>query len=357
MSASPSLFLLISLAAVTALPEFTRRPDSLYSVVEGESLTVVCNATDVLFYLWELEGEDLVAFPVPGVTVENQGRLTISPANHSLHRGNYRCTIHQSTGAVLRADFTVAVYYIGTGISLRRRYTECESTDVYVGSSLTLECLPPDGDPMVNITWYRNGEKLRQRENESIEFNNGRRELVISPLATAHSGTYHCQATNSANEGSPEESEGLSIHVVFPRGESVVSVVDEDQPLVVGEGLSAELVCKIIPPVSIEDVQWWRNGQPLSHDLEDGVRFVQRGHPELACLNTLHLDSVTPADEGAYQCSYSGSSATHHPQRQLSLAGEWGGESGGECVPVPQLWGAPCWWRPSLPGSSPPAGN
>ena len=67
---------------------------------------------------------------------------------------------------------------------------------------------------MVNVTWYRNGQKLRQKGNDSdIDFSNRRRNMTISPIKFDHNGEYHCQAANAFNEDDPLESDELVLSV------------------------------------------------------------------------------------------------------------------------------------------------
>ena len=111
----------------------------------------------------------------------------------------------------------------------------------YVTSTLSLECLPPDGYPMVNVTWYRNGIKIRQVENpQFINFSNSRRKLVLGPLFVNFTGSYHCQAANEANRGSPLKSEPLQITVTCESGQRVVG--EEVGQRVLGEEVGQGVV-------------------------------------------------------------------------------------------------------------------
>lgn len=104
---------------------------------------------------------------------------------------------------------------IGTDISLYRDNQQCvpNLNTAYLDGSLTLECIAPDGYPMVNVTWYRSGVKLRQVEEPTIDFANSRREMTISSLVPGDTGTYHCEAANNVNRNNPLQSEELYIMV------------------------------------------------------------------------------------------------------------------------------------------------
>ena len=99
---------------------------------------------------------------------------------------------------------------------LRRVYPQCvpDISRAYINGSVTLECIPPDGYPMVNVTWYRYGQELQQKGNNSdIVFSNRRRNMTISPIKFDNNGDYHCQVANPFNEDSPLESDVLVLSV------------------------------------------------------------------------------------------------------------------------------------------------
>ena len=64
------------------------------------------------------------------------------------------------------------------------------------GCTMHLECSPPDGYPAVRISWYKNGEKLRQITSSKINFSNNKRMLTIHNASYADSGIYQCRATS-----------------------------------------------------------------------------------------------------------------------------------------------------------------
>ena len=102
---------------------------------------------------------------------------------------------------------------IGSDIRIERVYRECypDVGVAYIGSSFVLECVPPAGSPMVNVTWYRNGNKIRQRDDPTIDFSNSRRLLEINPVSTNATGAYHCEAANTINENDPLQTEDIHL--------------------------------------------------------------------------------------------------------------------------------------------------
>lgn len=102
-----------------------------------------------------------------------------------------------------------------SGISIARINHDCAPDDskVFLNGSLTLQCFPPSGLPMVNVTWYLNGNKLRAKDDPTIDFSNSRRYMTISPFSGIHDGTYHCEAANTVNQDSPLRSEEMLIEL------------------------------------------------------------------------------------------------------------------------------------------------
>ena len=124
-----------------------------------------------------------------------------------------------------------------------------------------------------------------------------------------------------------------------------ISILDSETALVVGLRQRADLMCRIFPPVDVnvslslslsclppslaansslgvfQDVVWQLDTNVISSS--DGRRrTVQRSHPELTCITTLHVDNTTAQDEGTYECHAEGSTGDQHAQRLLLLAGE-----------------------------------
>jgi hypothetical protein len=78
-------------------------------------------------------------------------------------------------------------------------------------------------------------------------------------------------------------------------------------------------MCRIFPPVDVNDVVWQLDTNVISSS--DGRRrTVQRSHPELTCITTLHVVNTTAQDEGTYECHAEGSTGDQHAQRLLLLA-------------------------------------
>ena len=85
---------------------------------------------------------------------------------------------------------------INNNIDITVTYDECYMGAV-INSTITLDCLVPDSVPMPNVSWYRNGNKLRQGNITNIVFSRSKRRMMITILSTNDAGNYHCQAVNS----------------------------------------------------------------------------------------------------------------------------------------------------------------
>ena len=80
-----------------------------------------------------------------------------------------------------------------------------------------------------------------------------------------------------------------------------------------------------IPP---QTVQWLLNNDYLPPNSDENIRFPQRGHDELNCLNRLVLENVTEAYEGIYECRLANTLPSVPAQRELDLACEILGKVG-----------------------------
>ena len=74
---------------------------------------------------------------------------------------------------------------------------EPEDTTRSVGSSVTLHCKPPRGEPEVKVTWLKNGKELQLDERIQVGPDG---DLTVDPVSKFDAGLYVCLARNTAGE-------------------------------------------------------------------------------------------------------------------------------------------------------------
>ena len=69
-------------------------------------------------------------------------------------------------------------------------------TSIEAGFPLQLQCLPPDGAPLPEVFWLRNGQPVEANGRDYIISNDG--ALIINLANIDDSGNYTCGAKNLA---------------------------------------------------------------------------------------------------------------------------------------------------------------
>ena len=92
---------------------------------------------------------------------------------------------------------------------LRRKFGEVDLDHVAPpNTTVILQCKPPGGSPIPNITWYKNDEPLFFWRGRRVRVN-AKGDLLIRRLRTNDTGEYQCVAENMV-----ARREGLVIRLV-----------------------------------------------------------------------------------------------------------------------------------------------
>ena len=82
-------------------------------------------------------------------------------------------------------------------VSISFRPFQCTEGDEhpYIGSRVTINC-SAEGEPFPRVAWFFQGNKLRDSDDPSINFQQNKRVLVIPSLQSSNTGYYYCQSEN-----------------------------------------------------------------------------------------------------------------------------------------------------------------
>uniref|UniRef100_A0A3Q2CAF5 Ig-like domain-containing protein n=1 Tax=Cyprinodon variegatus TaxID=28743 RepID=A0A3Q2CAF5_CYPVA len=156
--------------SVSVLPLTTNS----FNVVEGSSVTLVCNsdANPPATYKWYKEDE-----PDP---CSKESKLVFKSVQSS-DSGKYSCKAENVLN-MTSEDIILDVEYAPRlpVVSL------VPSGDIVEGMSLTLTC-SSDANPVANYSWFKENEKWPQYS---------RQNFTIADIGQQHSGLYHCEAHN-----------------------------------------------------------------------------------------------------------------------------------------------------------------
>ncbi|KAM7388095.1 hypothetical protein PAMP_024296 [Pampus punctatissimus] len=153
---------------------------------------------------------------------------------------------------------------------------------VIVNSPLELECLAT-GAPAPVITWYKDGNPVRQGEGLRIAAN-GRR-LIVSRAQVSDTARFQCVATNEA--GDHERDFNVVVHEP-PSIRSSGEIINQT----ILSGFPTELECKATGS-PLPAITWYQDGRPLTSAA--GVTMLKRGQ-------VLEIERAQLSDAGIYRC-------------------------------------------------------
>lgn len=119
-------------------------------------------------------------------------------------------------------------------------------------SDLALECLA-EGHGELLFDWYHNGRKIPKNKNK---------RLILSSTTPTESGTYTCQARNTAGHSRFNHPFVLS---VSPSSKKSSRLVRFTKDVIAAPETSVKLECAYSPPA---DVEWLYRGSVISNSAE-----------------------------------------------------------------------------------------
>uniref|UniRef100_A0A8C6S146 Obscurin n=1 Tax=Nannospalax galili TaxID=1026970 RepID=A0A8C6S146_NANGA len=154
------------------------------------------------------------------------------------------------------------------------------------GTSATLSC--EVAQAQTEVTWLKDGKKLRSSSKEQVEASGCTRRLVVQQAGKADAGEYSCEA------GGQRVSFRLDVtepKAVFAKEQQARSEVKAEA------GASATLSCEVAQAQT--EVTWLKDGKKLSSSSK--VRVEASG-----CTRRLVVQQAGKADAGEYSCEAGG---------------------------------------------------
>ncbi|XP_074141613.1 sialoadhesin isoform X2 [Sminthopsis crassicaudata] len=242
--------------------------------------------------------------PQANLTLWHGGRLLVSSTSQDTPSQRFSVTSgHNSLRLSVQAleaddggDYTCeAVNVLGKASSSHKLRADTAWVGIHPGSQVvegeevTLSCVTARSDrPYALYTWYRNGERLKDRPLSLLTF---------PKVLSANSGSYHCQAQDSL--GSSRTSPPAALTVIYPpRQPSLTALVDTEA------GRLGLLSCTVdSDPVA--DLRLLRGDQLVATSRGWGGNGPRR--PRVRATsgpNSLRVEirDVVLEDEGEYTC-------------------------------------------------------
>uniref|UniRef100_A0A7N6AZY7 Obscurin like cytoskeletal adaptor 1b n=1 Tax=Anabas testudineus TaxID=64144 RepID=A0A7N6AZY7_ANATE len=242
------------------------------SLEAGKALELECKVADsTVPVCWYKDGVKL--FPQNGWEIQSIGilRRLIIPSAELLHSGLYSC--ETSDGAI---HFTV-------DIKAKIIYPVCRAI-LYqaTGEPIVLRC--EISDPNAQVTWYKDGMKLRETEGQDMLAEGSIRTLTYQSAMPTHAGIYSCKAT--------EDAVHFHVDVKAPLLK-FSAIADADHKKTVMAGCPIALQCELSDPTG--QVNWYKDGTKLLP--QSGVDIQSEGN-----LRSLVVPSAQQVHTGVYRC-------------------------------------------------------
>jgi len=185
--------------------------------------------------------------------------LTLANLNIGLNGDSYQCVITNVYGAVTStpASLTVTTTAILPSITNAVAYVTN-----YIGGSVTLAAINPNGTQPFTYQWYQGGTPLSDAntsEDGATYSGSTNNTLTISDLGTAEGGNYYLAVTNDAG-GILQLVDVVTVNYQAPG----IGIGGQPQPETVFTGASASLTVTPASGSQPLTYQWYQNGAPLT---------------------------------------------------------------------------------------------
>ncbi|RCN41236.1 hypothetical protein ANCCAN_12803 [Ancylostoma caninum] len=279
---------------VIAPPKFHRTGESVYEVVEHETVTLDCAVAtepkpEVIWY----RGEQPLYLAGNMALSPDAMQLTIRSVSLS-DGGKYTCKASNEAGSsdidlilkVLVPPKIDKSNIIGNPLAIVER-------------NIYLEC-PVSGIPQPTVSWTKDGNPVDVSDSR-IVFAQNNQTFGIEGVRASDQARYTCVASNKG--GSVEQDFNLEV-LTPPALEST-----ETQAHTKREGDALSITCPIRSAVdatsAVSDVSWIKDGRPIERDNTAGVKDPGKG-PRSFQISTdgrrLQIPATSLSDAGLYTC-------------------------------------------------------
>ncbi|KAM9710753.1 obscurin isoform 9-T9 [Menidia menidia] len=251
---------------------------------------------------WYKDGTQI--FPEREAVNKPQSSNQILPIQSECISGDCRFGWDTSGGAQLTEDMKARQCHFGDEIGVvadaSAQYTVdvqasptppvritslCEAErnkSVEVGEPLTLRC--EVSDPKGQVTWFKDGIKLRDASGQDMMAEGSMRTLAFSSALLCHAGIYICKTTDDE----------IQFHVDVKAPPLTFAALSEaEQKMTVIAGSPIALQCELSDPNG--QVSWYKDGTKLLS--QSGVDIQSQGN-----LRSLVVPSAERVHTGVYRC-------------------------------------------------------
>ncbi|XP_046379289.1 netrin receptor UNC5C-like isoform X5 [Haliotis rufescens] len=204
-------------------PVFKQEPEPNYYVMKNKPVTITCKATPAIQITFKCAGADVSAKQQTNLKLVDQV-TAIKTLQSSIKVSREEVEEYYGSDGYLCQCFawnTVPGFSAPKSMESRKGLVEVAylkkrfqrepmSMNVEIESSAELQCLPPDGKPLPQVFWLKDGIQINTKEMNFIISSEG--SLLISQARLKDTGNYTCGATNPASRRL-SESAVLTVYV------------------------------------------------------------------------------------------------------------------------------------------------
>ncbi|XP_044072899.1 obscurin-like protein 1 isoform X8 [Siniperca chuatsi] len=193
-----------------------------------------------------------------------------------------QCHYGDEIGEIADASAQYTVDVKAPPVRITTLYEAERNKSVEVGEPIVLQC--EISDPNAQVTWYKDGIKLREASGQDTLAEGSIRTLAFQSAMLSHAGIYSCKTTDDA----------VQFHVDVKAPLLKFSPLSEvDQKKAVMAGCPIALQCELSDPTG--QVSWYKDGTKLLP--QNGVDIQSEGN-----LRSLVVPSAERAHTGIYRC-------------------------------------------------------
>ncbi|XP_014827497.1 PREDICTED: obscurin-like isoform X8 [Poecilia mexicana] len=255
------------------------------AVAAGEPIELRCEISDPSAAVtWVKDGVNLSEESGQNLLTEGAVRTLAVQSAMPSHAGIYICkTSHDAVQFYVDVKAPPLTF---TALSEAE-----QKMTVVAGCRIALQCELSDASGQVS--WYKDGRKLRAQRGVAIQSQGNVRSLVVPSAERAHTGVYRCESKDDDIQFSVEV-KGLPV--------KFSKLQEKDRNRSIEEGKPLALSCELSHDPSAH-VDWYKDGMKLGS--WDKVEIKSDG-----LTRTLIIPSAESIHAGIYECSTSEDSVT-----------------------------------------------
>ncbi|MBN3289401.1 FCRL5 protein, partial [Polypterus senegalus] len=274
-------------------PTLTVTPKVIW---EGDTVTLKCQSVGFLgvqllyeFYKVSSLGQN-----------SRKDTYTIQSAQQ-IHMGKYRCEAEAEGKRIMKKNSDNVPVTVKECPKATVKVKN-EKIPVYVGDTVTMECLIENSFEGWKYRWYKKNQPFMEHQ---IEWYTHQTYTILS-VTQSDSGEYWCNASRNDSPRYAQSRSPLTL-TIQECPKATVKVKNEKIPVYVGDTVTLE--CLIENSFEGWKYRWYKKNQPfMEHQIEG---YTQR---------TYTIQSVTQSDSGQYWCNASRNDSPRYAQSRSPLS-------------------------------------